>query len=266
MRAKLTISDRCGAFCTTCPQWQTRPQNLMTPQFLRRVLDALWPHIDCLHVNGTGDYLSQPNHQEYSDILAEYWHKGGVYIEITTAGAFAGELPRITASAIICSLNATTPEMFDKHIGIAGGLTRVVKNIRGIIATHGAVEIHSLKWAGNPNPEEALLNFFGDTHARIRISEKVENQRTIALGLPDLQIARVPCDYLDMIIVNSAGEVRQCAHDWNNLSVFGNVFNLDACTTQRDVIRDQHKAGVYPGICAACNYNIAQWPAIYYIK
>jgi hypothetical protein len=261
MISKITVVDDCGAHCTTCPNWKISPKQRMTPEFFGQALDTLWPYIYCLCVNGTGDYLSLPNHQVYSDILAERFNKGGVTVYVTTVGGFIGDTPRISASAICCSLNATTPETFAKHIGVSGGLDRVVTNIRAIIATHPEVEIHSLVWEGNPHPHEALLNFFGDTHARIRISEKVENQCTSIVTAP-----RQYCDYLDMLMVTSDGTIRSCCHDWQNSCIFGTIADIPAAIQQREQKQIQHRAGVWDGICKQCNYNISNIPPIYYIK
>jgi hypothetical protein len=268
MQIKVTISDKCGAHCTTCPQWSVTPRQLMTPAFYAKVLDAIWPHCHSLCVNGSGDYLSQPNHQEYSDVLAERMPRGGIFANVTTVGGWTGTTPRITASAIYCSLNATTPAEYDQHVGVAGGLEKVVDNFRALIATHGNIEVHSLKWEGNPHPEENLLRFFGDTHARIRISEKVENQLTCAkhVGIGELAIARIPCDYLNGLTVLPDGRVRMCVHDWSSTVILGDVWDIPACLEKREPLRQQHREGIYPGVCASCNYNVDECPPIYYIK
>lgn len=233
----------------------------MTPEFFGRVLDALWGKCWALAVNGAGDYLTLPNHQEFSDVLAERHRHAGQGVTVITNGGYTGDVPRITCNELHISLNATTPEDFDTYIGIPGGLYASVDRIRALIAGHGNVEIHSLKWEHNLKPALPLLRFFGDTHAKIRISGKVENQ---CRG--QCTEARVPCDYLAGVTVTPDGRLRQCVHDWDETTVFGDVFNLDEGLARRDAMRQRHEAGEFPGVCDNCNYPLKNPPAIYYIK
>lgn len=202
------------------------------------------------------------NHQQYSNVLADRMQRGGQFVSVTTACGFHGR-PQIWASVIVCSINAVTPEEFDQHIGIAGGLDRVVENIRWILAEHGTVEIHSLQWEGNPDPDERLLELFGDSHARIRVSEKVENQcGVLGAGPHD----RIPCDYLNGITISPDGRLRQCAHDFFSTEILGHYEDIPAALVRRDVIRNHHRQKQYYGICENCNYNTATPGKIRWIK
>lgn len=259
---KITVTDQCGARCTTCPQWQVSPRQTMTPSFFRDVLEQVMGRARQIVINGTGDYLSLANHQKYSDVLRDVSNGSSETFVVTNGGFTTHEVPRIWAAHINCSLNAVDDRLFEQHIGIAGGLQRVVRNIRSIIDNHGYVEVHSLVWEHNPDPGPKLLSWFGDTHARIRLSEKVDNQCTGTV----VDQERVPCDYLDGLTILPDGKVRQCAHDWANTRVWGSIFNLDACLAARDVVREQHASGDFTGICATCNYNVADHGRIYWLK
>lgn len=257
---KLNITDICGARCATCLQHRVKDKSTMSPDYLRHVLEVVGPRCRHLFVNGTGDYLSLPNHQEYSDVIGELFRAGTLpETSITTVCGFTGE-PHIWASVINCSFNAVTPEAFDKYLHVQGGFDKVVSNIRLIAETHGAVQIHALKWKHNPDPEPVLLELFGDTPARIRVSEKVENQ-----CLTPVAADRVPCDYLDGITVDPDGRIRRCSHDFFRSSIFGHIDDLDAALEAREVVRQQHHRGEFTGICENCNYNVREHGAIYWI-
>jgi len=258
---KLNITDKCGARCATCLQHQVTPQKTMTPDYLRTVLLQVGSICRHLFINGTGDYLSLPNHQEYSDVIAEYFQAGKLPETSITTNAGYYDRPRIWASMIVCSLNAVTEETFDRHIGIEGGLHRVVANIKQLAADHGAVQVHSLKWEGNPDPDEALLQLFDGVPVSIRVSEKVENQcQSLVTG------DRVPCEYLQGLTVQPDGSIRRCSHDFFASSLFGHIDDIETAIEKRDQIMEQHRQGIFPGICENCNFNIAEHGGIYWIK
>lgn len=258
---KIAITDHCGARCATCLQHAVSPRQTMSLELWKRVLEATWNRARHLFINSTGDYLTLPNHQEYSDVLADFVRgRGNQEVSVTTNAGFYGQ-PRIWCSVLTCSLNAVDADAFDRHIGIEGGLSRVVDNILYMIQEHGHVEVHSLKWDGNPDPDQRLLELFGHTRARIRVSEKVENQcQTPVTG------ARVPCDYVDGITIEPDGRVKRCAHDWGKTSIWGTIDNLDACMAAREMVRQQHARGEFTGVCADCNYNLARPGRLYYLK
>jgi len=228
-----------------------------TLQKLRRVTDSFF-------INGVGDYLYLDNHQQYSDVLAEFYRRGDVGMSVTTNCGFVVP-PRITAGVIICSFNAVTREAFDKHIGLDIGFDGVVENIRYMAKEHGVVEIHSLAHAGNLSPEADLLRLFGDLNVRIRVSYKVENQMRSSVSAP-----RVPCTYLEnKLCVYPGGWIRQCNHDFREEELIGHVDELDETIAELKRRHGRQHAGFYTdGICANCNFNVASGFAgeVKYIK
>jgi hypothetical protein len=258
---KLNITDVCEARCSTCLQHRVKDKKTMSPDMLRHVLEVIGDRCRTLFVNGTGDYLSLPNHQDYSDVIAEKFRAGELpETSITTVCGFEGQ-PRIWASIIICSFNCVTQETFDRYLHVRGGFARVVENIRLLASTHGAIQIHSLQWKHNPDPDQTLLDLFGDLPCSIRVSEKVENQ-----CLTPVDEDRVPCDYLDGITINADGSLRRCSHDFFSTSLFGHIDDLEAALEQREVVRQEHQRGEFTGICENCNYNIREHGRIYWIK
>lgn len=234
----------------------------MSPEFLGRILDALWGRCAGIVVNGSGDYTSLDDHQAYSDVIADRWRRGGQIISIVTNGGFVGDVPRFGCSHVDVSLNATTPEAFDRYIGLPGGLWATVDRIRALVRSHGSIDVHSLEWEGNPTPAPALLRYFGDLpNCRLRVSQKVDNQGRFPVTAP-----RRPCDYLAGITVLPDGRLRRCIHDWGNTSILGTVWDLDAALAARDALLADQAAGVFAGCCDWCNYPLAVPPAIYYVK
>ena len=265
---KIAITDHCGATCTLCPQHTVTPQRTMSPDMFNDVLHVVWKQCKELFINSTGDYLSLPNHQEYSDILARHMRwAGGPTVSVTTNGNFHSR-PHIHTHVLVCSLNAVEPEAFEKHIGIQGGLDRVVENIRQLCRDHGYVEIHSVKWAGNPHPERRLLELFGDTQAYIRICEEPSNQMEIVTdgAQADVTRKRAPCSYLTGTTITPAGDVKRCAHDFFDADILGHYAELDAALDRRDKIMAQHQAGQYLGVCSRCDFNLAQPVTFNWIK
>lgn len=260
---KINITDHCGARCTTCRQHLCQPKRTMTPWLFEEILDRVYGQSRDLFINGTGDYLCLENHQAYSDVLLEFLRKRPAppappMVSVTHNGNTYGRAG-IYAHMIVCSLNAVDPDAFDEHIGIPGGLDRVVRNIQQIIADHRHVEVHSLKWAGNPDPARRLMELFG-TEVPIRISEKVENQGQTRVDEP-----RVPCDYLDGLTINPDGNIRLCAHDFDSHHILGHVNDLEAAVAERNTVRERHRRGEFTGLCRHCNYNVATPRRIYYI-
>lgn len=224
------------------------------------VLRALASYADKYIINATGDYLMLPNHQEYSDMLGTFFNQFRPYLSVTTNAGFKGQ-PKLNCSEVTCSLNALDAESFDKYIGLEIGFKGVVENIRYLASTHGYVEVHSLRWEGNPDPEKPLLALFGDTKVRIRISEKVENQ-----FVSDVVEPRKYCEYLDMIVVNPIGQVKLCAHDFWNRTLFGTVGDIKRALANKEPVQERHRRGDFEGLCAKCNFNLVTPGRVYYIQ
>jgi len=260
MIAKISVTDVCGAHCTTCLQHLVEPQHTMTPLQLYRTLQVLLTYCGKFIINATGDYLMLPDNQDYSDAIGEFQNRHKPFVSITTNAGFTGK-PGIHASEIICSLNALDAKNFDRYIGLEIGLDRVVENIRWIAGKYGCVEIHSLKWQANPDPDKELLRLFGDLPCRIRISEKVENQFRSEVTEP-----RAPCDYLTMLTVDPQGRIKLCPHDFFGKVILGTVTNVPGALRAQALARQAHDQLDFGGICGRCNYNVTSPGKVYYIK
>ena len=231
MAAKITITDVCGAACVTCLQNLVRPQRTMSVDMLVQVLDAVASRVDHVFINSTGDYLHLPNASEYTSVLHRFveLNPQTPRVSITTNGGFDGQ-PDLSFADVVVSFNCVTADAYQTYIGL--DMAKVINNIRYLASTCEGMEIHSLAWPMNLSPDQRLLELFGDLPVRIRVSHKVDNQ-----GLWQVQQERVPCDYLDAIVINPDGAVRLCSHDFDSTVILGTVFDLDAVKSGQSTFR-----------------------------
>lgn len=259
--AKLSVTDLCGATCSTCRQHMVEPKCTMSPKLLREVIIRLEPYCASMIINSTGDYLMLSNYADYNEVLAGIKDQyEDLYLSVITNAGFDGR-PEIPADRIVCSLNAVTPEAFRKHVGLQCGLAGVVDNVRSLAGRYRNVELHSLIHPGNPAPRERLLELFGDVPVSIRISDKVDNHGRGAT--PD---ERRPCDYLKFLTVDPQMRIKLCNHDFDGQYVLGTVDEPDAAI---DALRgrwSEHEGGVFEGLCADCNFNRTGGYEIKYIQ
>jgi radical SAM protein with 4Fe4S-binding SPASM domain len=268
MRAKLTVTTRCGAKCATCPVWKGPHQTMTYDQFVR-AFDALneSPLIDEIFLNGTGDLYSIDSHIRYL-IYVETNQKKRV--TITTNGNVLDFVPRVNHLTI--SFNGSNKENYEATTGLDFG--RVVENIRdayGQIEKCGYREIDCLVWQGNKGCEAEFLDLWKDFPGVRRISYKVENQFGAYFGLPEHKDEnRIFCDYLDAVTIMPSGQFVRCAHDFKSVDNYGNIFENDiklaVMHPARKALREAHKRGLYPGICEKCNYNVRAEGKLVYVR
>lgn len=258
MFTKITITDFCGAKCKTCLSHLVSKNEKMTPNDLRDTFARLQNVSSSFFINGVGDYLSLENNQEYSDIISERFSNDRKFTSVTTVCGFKNK-PKINCSVIICSLNCVDKQSFEKNINNSVGFDKTIENINYICDNFGVVQIHSLKWEGNQNPEESLLKLFGSKNCKIRISEKVDNKN------PGNE-PRISCDYLDSLNVYPNGQIRICSHDWFKKDIASEDFNLEKATNYINDKKNKHQQNIFDGACANCNYNLKRGQSIFYIK
>lgn len=269
MQAKIAITTKCGARCKTCPAWKMPETTLPVDDFV-----TVWDKLNSSHmvssifVNSTGDFFSLEDYIWYADYIENYSKKR---VAITTNGLNLEYIPRVRE--FIISFNGCDKESYEYTTG--NNFEKVVGNIRdaydSLKKRVKTTELHCLVWEGNPDPEEKLLELFGDFPGKIRLSYKYDNQ----FG-PDYTIEsyrsceRVPCDYLDKLVIYPTGDVIMCSHDHEGNVQWGNLIHdsISDCfhNIERVEKRFLHKGGFYTGLCEKCNYNTRGKGRIVYLK
>jgi radical SAM protein with 4Fe4S-binding SPASM domain len=273
MRAKLTVTTRCGARCATCPNWQREYHQVMDLEHFKRCWDLLvWePGITTIVLNNTGDLYSLPDAIKYLLYVESHIPVGRV-VSMTTNAADMAYVPAI--SDLHISFNGSRKSEYERTTGL--DFDRVVKNIRdaySLLARVGYVELDFLVWEGNhyEGCEKDFYDLWADFPGQLRVSYKVENQGGAVKGLAKfVDLKRLPCDYLEALSIQPNGQIIRCAHDWEGATDLGNLFETSTKALMYHPLRAellaQHKRGEYTGICAACNYNVAEQGKIWYLR
>lgn len=220
---------------------------------------------DVVQFNCVGDVLCLPNSQEYLDRIKVC----PLPKAMTTNGLFLKELPDV--DQLVISFNGGTLEAHRLVTGMDSEV--VLENIRRLYPkmVGKAVEIHCLICKLNEGTEENLLRIFEGFPGKIRVSYKCENQG----GTQDWTLKgfvvteRIPCDYLDGIVIDASGKIIQCSHDFEAITDFGRVGEpVSDLLKNGERLRKRaaHRTGVFTGLCARCNYNVPVTNQIVYLK
>lgn len=273
MDAKITVTTRCNAKCKTCPVW-TKPKEDMSVERFMLLLDKINRSrtISRVLLNNTGDAYNHPE----SNLILKAFETLCQKTKIMTTNA--GEMDYVPkVDMLIISFNGGTEEAYEYTTGLSYKKTvqRVKDRYKQIRERAKIAEIHCLIWEGNQGTEEQLLELWRDFPGRVRVSYKYDNQmqtdRTVN-EYKDYRQQRIPCDYLAMMSIMPSGRLVSCAHDFDQVTDFGNVFeteNIDSLwnNPERKTLIEKHLKGEYPGICEKCNYNTPIAPGmIRYLK
>jgi len=268
MDAKIALTSRCNARCATCPVWTLDGEDMPVEAFAAVWAKLCWhPGITKIILGSIGELYVHPRHGEIVDIVEARQPKMTVLI---TNGSAMDRVPRVALTVV--SFNGVERDGYERTTGLDFEATRA--NIRShykALAENTKAELHCLIWQGNAvdGYEEKLRELWADFPGRVRLSVKYDNQFREDRGVaprPD----RVPCDYLDMLIVDAKGQVIMCSHDFASSTVWGDLragevedmlFGKDRAAKRRE-----HKAGVYSGLCERCNYNTPTDGRIRYVK
>ncbi len=268
MIVKFTVTTRCGARCKTCPVWKGRQLTMEYDRFIQ-AWDKLMasPLVTQVFVNSVGDLYSLPDHMRYLLYIESHKAKR---VSITTNANVLDYVPQIDHFTI--SFNGGDRESYEYTTGLDYDL--VVHNIRAAypqLVKCGYREIDCLVWQGNKGCEKGFFDLWKDFPGARRVSYKVENQHGEYFGLPEYKDdCRIPCDYLHGMTLWPDGSFIRCAHDFEATDNYGNIFETDiklaAMHPSRDALREAHKRGEYPGICATCNYNVSEEGKLIYLR
>ena len=245
---KITLTNRCNARCKSCLTPQLKEHGSMPPKELHRVLaDTVAGYVS---FNNIGEVFTNP--ELVSALASELpeLRKRGIRTGITTNGLLSTPLP---VDDYVVSFNGWGKQSYEDMTGLP--FEDVVANIRKLAKVQQGLQIHYLSVDGEAEHEMMFVNLFKDLKVPLRISRKVENQ----FGLLDRpQEKRIPCDYLDMKCINWNGDTILCAHDFR-----GEVVLTDELRAR---LKQEHKQGIFTGLCEKCNYNTKTEGKIFYAK
>lgn len=239
------------------------------PLDLFRVIWAklmIHPGITKVLLNSTGDLFVHPRHREILAYIELHLYK---HVTMITNAAGMDGVPAITETII--SFNGCDKDGYERTTGLDfDAVTRTIRaHYPAMAGKH--VELHSLIWEGNdrPNYEAQLLTLWHDFPGRIRVSRKYDNQFREDHGVAR-RTDRIPCDYLDMLIVGPDGTVTMCSHDFHFENRWGNLATDDVedvlWASERSTKRREHRAGEYHGLCERCNYNTPIGDRVRYLR
>jgi len=226
------------------------------------------PHITNIFVNSVGDFYSLDDYRWYATHIEE---NKKVTTSITTNGLNLSYVPKV--DVFVISFNGCDKETYEYTTG--NNFEYVVKTIKGaydqLETQPKKAELHCLAWEGNPDPEDKLMELFGDFPGKIRISYKVENQFGDDMCVPEYRPKeRNVCDYLTKLIVYPTCDVIQCSHDFGGEIQWGNLRHDSVAKCFYNMDRAEklflHKLGKFCGLCEKCNYNSPVSGRLVYIK
>ncbi|MHA1369111.1 MAG: radical SAM/SPASM domain-containing protein [Promethearchaeota archaeon] len=267
--ARISITTRCNAKCVTCPVWKYKSEDMAYDKFVELInkLDKS-PLINRIMLNNTGDMYNHPNCSEMFQFLRVFdRHKPLIF---TTNAGLMDEVPPV--DFLIISFNGGTKETYEKTTGLSwDDVKRRIRDRYPNLRKLPAVEMHCLIYDGNAGTEDMLLKEWQDFPGRIRVSYKYDNQMRKDRTLSEYRIKRrIPCDYLEMLSIMPSGRVISCAHDFKQVTDFGNVFeeSIEELVHHPSRIkkRQEHREGRYTGLCEKCNYNTPLKGRVKYLK
>lgn len=268
VETKIDITTACGAKCVTCPSWKQKPETMSLERFgelWTKLMDS--PMIDRIMINGTGDITAVDGWEKYFAIMAADHRK---YTIMTTNGTYLSSIPD-GLDELVISFNGATKESYEMTTGLP--FEDTVKQIRDRYPEMGKLkrlELHCLIWKETDGDQDKFMELWHDFPGYRRVSFKVENQNEEYFGVERAkQEQRIPCDYLQKLIIRPDGRVAACNHDWHNESNFGNVF-ADSLpelirSPKRAEMITKHAFADYGGICERCNYNVSAQGLVHYV-
>ena len=267
MDAKISITTACNAKCKTCPVWQYPAKHMDVDKFkLMWTKLMLAPKVRKVLLNNTGDMYLHPRRKEIFEYIET--HKCKAVIMTTNAGQM-DYIPDI--DHIVISFNGgdkksyeyTTGLDFDKTVARIKSHYNKLKDM--------SCEINCLIWDGNEGSEDALVELWKDFPGSVRVSYKYDNQMKEDHTVDKYKREkRRYCDYLDMLSIMPDGKIISCAHDFESVTNYGNIFmdSMDDIFNNpvRVAKQAEHRKGLYTGLCEKCNYNTGDAGRVFYIK
>jgi len=265
--AKISISTYCNAKCKTCPVWEYPGQHMKLEDFKLMWTKLMFSkHVSRVLLNNTGDMYLHPQRKEIFDYIEKHHSKPVI---MTTNAGLMDYVPKI--DVIIISFNGGNKEDYEKTTGL--NFDKTVARIKSHYPelSEREVEMHCLVYDGNAEHIREIKEVFSDFPGRIRLSFKYDNQMKVDHTLENYKTHdRMPCDYLHMLSVLPSGKVISCAHDFEGVTDFGNIFTEEiydlVLNRNRMVKQMQHLNREYTGLCKKCNYNTSISGKIEYIK
>ena len=267
MDAKISITTDCNAKCKTCPVWEYPGEHMGVAEFkLMWTKLMLAPEVTRVLLNNTGDMFIHPHRKEIFEYIRAHHYKPVI---MTTNAAAMDCVPPV--DVLIISFNGGSKEDYEYTTGLP--FKKTMERIKRFYPDMEGVhcEIHCLAWDGNKGCEDALKALWEDFPGRVRVSYKYDNQmqedHTIEEYRKD---KRIPCDYLGMLSIMPNGQIVSCAHDFQGVTNYGNIFTDRIKDLLENRMRKQkrieHYEGRYTGLCEKCNYNTGIEGRIVYLK
>ena len=267
MDAKISITTHCNAKCKTCPVWTLPGQHMRFDDFIimwDKLMEA--EEVTRVLLNNTGDMYVHPKRREIFRYIESHKYKPVI---MTTNGALMDYIPKI--DYIVISFNGGTKESYEYTTGL--DYDKTVERIKSYYKELSSIpcELDCLIWEGNKGTEKQLQELWSDFPGRVRISYKYDNQMQEDYTLKEYKRNdRIYCDYLDMLSIMPNGKVVSCAHDFEAITDFGNILTDSVPELLRDSSRirkqEEHRKGIYTGLCERCNYNTSIVGKIRYVR
>lgn len=257
MDAKVTVTSRCNAKCKTCPVHEYKGKD-MTLENFKKVYDRL-QKLSGLRImlNNTGDMYIHPDRHAMFDYIEQ--NPGPNPVIMTTNAGAMDRVPKI--NEVVISFNGGDKESYERTTGL--NFEETVDRIKGFypeLSALPALQMHCLIWQGNQGCEESFKELWADFPGKLRFSYKYDNQMKDDKCVQGAsRNERFLCDYLTNMSITPSGKMISCAHDFEEVTDFGNFITdslediLNNAERQRKI--KEHMAGVFSGLCEKCNYN-----------
>lgn len=267
MDAAITVTTECGAKCKTCPSWQ-RFTREMQPEVFKYIYTKL--NADNITrrilINNTGDIYFHSHCMELFNIIESLKKKPVI---ITTNAAYMDYIPNV--DEFIISFNGGDKKSYEYTTGLP--FEKVLKNIykNYEIFKDIKAEIHCLIWEGNRGCENRFKKLFKDFPGRLRISYKYDNQFQKDYTLDKYKKnKRIVCQYIRELSINIDGTINSCAHDFEGATNWGNIMQNEVhelvSNNKRRKKYQEHKHGIFKGLCKNCNFNTPVDERVYYVS
>lgn len=269
---KISVTTHCNSRCKTCPVW-TIPGHDMLFDTFRTIFSKLVDDDRIKHIlfSNTGEIFAMKDHNPMDFIRYAEKHKADKRVTMITNASEMYYVP-VNLDKLIISFNGGTKEDYEYTTGLNFHNTvNVIRSYYRKFEKMKSVEMHCLIWKGNEGTEENFKNLWSDFPGKLRISYKVENQFGSDLSAKgQSRTKRIKCDYLDKINVAPNGKVIMCAHDFLLRTYFGDLLHGSIDETlehpARLLKKEEHKKGIFKGLCRTCNYNTPVDERVVYVK
>ena len=269
----IEMTSRCNMACLFCFRSKlTRPSGIIDDGLYKKIIfQAVNWGIDNINLQGFGEPLLDPNLTE----KIAYAKKAGIKeVTCVTNGSLlnlgmAESLITAGLDALGISIDAATSETYKKiHGGGNEAFYNLICNLRGIDlyktkynSLIPRISMFFRKNSINNKEEKSFINQFKKYGDTVVLQQLFKWVGTDVIGnVPQKNRVQFPCYFLwDSIIINWDGQVVACCQDFNAKFPIGDIKSQTLRevwdSPKLNLIRDKHLAGVFTGLCKACDMN-----------